>query len=593
MDSKNKLRALLLPFLLAGCSGGSVAPLDTGSSPDSEEASLQLIQGITADSYKFSIVADPQLPGNQDYSGDWAAHPNITYRKYYQTIQAINNRKPAFVVINGDLVASPYQATQYRNFVKLTKLFTSPRALVLGNHDGHAPFTEFYNAQQQLSGHQNLYYSFDAGQWHYVILPVFPASGGIDIPAFLQWLDADLSANRARPTMVFAHYHFLPQGLTQLEYYAQNPVSFRNQIIDTVLRYGNVKFWFAGHVHNGIQASVKLQWQWRGCRFITVPTTVLPRNFGEEYANFANGMTEGGFYLNVDVSGATATVYGKRAGQSDAYRYPDVGTAFDPALEPRWFDRVQNFPALAFANGGFENGIAGWSKVWRYRTDQNTGFFVGASDLLKTEGLKSMKMTVRAKPGDWGFDELMEIYQVVGVPAGTSPQVSLAYNISQLPQIGGGYLRIHGYKNNSLVSTHVFYFGHDGNNEQMAHTGKIFCMTGDGECTSLVGFRDQILRRKVMFWKVASDVNKWHRMQVNIQDLHQRATGTGYDVDKVFIGLGVWVGKTVGFESQAFFDNVRFEPVVGVTPSQVDGVALPVGPGVFTPRFISDLPPTP
>lgn len=585
MNCKTLLRFKMLSFLLAGCSAGWDAPVDVVQTAESESH-----ESLAGDTYTFSIVADPQLATKEDYSGDWAEHPDITYRKYYQTIQAINRRNAAFVVVNGDLVATPHEPAQYRNFVRLTRLFTAPVALVLGNHDGHTPFTEFYNAQRQLSGYQNLYYSFDVGQWHYVSIPVFPTSGGIDIPTFLQWLDADLAANAARPTMVFTHYHFLPQGLTQLEYYAQNPVSFRNLILDTVLKYGNVKFWFAGHVHNGIQASVKLQWEYRGCRFITVPTTVRPRNFGEEYPAFERGIQEGGYYLNIDVQGTTATVNGKRAGQPDTLRYPDVGTSFDPSMEPRWFARIPDFEPQPFTNGTFEGGLAGWNKVWRYRTDGAPGFFVGPSELRRSEGARSVKVTVRAKPGDWNFDEMMEIYQVVGVTPGTAPQLALAYNIASLPQVGGGFLRVHGFKNNTLVSTHLFYFGHDGNDPQMAHTGKIFCMTGDGDCTSLTGFREQIRQRKVMFWRIPSDQDQWHRMQVNLKDLHQRALGSAYDVDKVFIGVGVWVGKTEGAETQTFFDNVRFSQVTGATPSQVDGVPLRVDAGVFTPRFLSDLP---
>ena len=193
----------------------------------------------TGNQYTFAIIADPQLGGKDEYVGNWAKHPKGDYRNYYKAIQKINRIKPAFVVILGDLISKRTIPPQYRNFVRMTKLLQVPVVLVHGNHDGHSPFNQFFNAQDELSGFCDLYYSFDVGQWHYVILPSIPDEYNPD--ALLNWLAEDMRANQARDTMVFTHYPYLPQGLTRLECYVQNPLSLRTAIMDEVLRYGSIK----------------------------------------------------------------------------------------------------------------------------------------------------------------------------------------------------------------------------------------------------------------------------------------------------------------------------------------------------------------
>ncbi len=42
------------------------------------------------EAYTFAIIADPQLSGKSDYTGDWSEHPKLNYREYYKVIQDIN-----------------------------------------------------------------------------------------------------------------------------------------------------------------------------------------------------------------------------------------------------------------------------------------------------------------------------------------------------------------------------------------------------------------------------------------------------------------------------------------------------------------------
>jgi hypothetical protein len=543
-----------------------------------------------ASQYSFAIISDPQLGDNKDYYGSWAKNPNINYRMYYQTIQKINALQPAFAVINGDFVNRYYIPAQYRNFVRMTKLLQVPVVLVHGNHNGIAPFTQFFDAQQELSGQRSLYYSFDVGKWHYIVLPSIPRN--YDPEAMLNWLANDLKANQTKPTTVFTHYHYLPQGLTQLEYYTQQPRTLRHQILNTALAYGNVKYWYIGHVHNGIKTSVKTAWEYRGTKFITVPTTVIARNFGEEYPLFKKGLTKGGYFMTIDVNGETATLVGQRADQPDTFTYPSNFRPFSPQFEPRWLEGVPNFTPQPFTNGSFEQGLQGWQKVWRYIADRKPGFVSQSSRAVSTAGNRSLLLSVREKGRHWANDELVEVYQLVSVPQNTFPLLRLKYYIDQSGAIGGGYIRLHGYRQAEHQFTMLFYVGSDSLRGTEQNTSAIFDQTASGEAGNPGEFGQLVNQKKVMFWKLNQQEDQWHHLKVDIRKLYQRASGLigqpqMFDVDKLFLSLGVWNGKVPDSMTKLFFDQVSLTWRKTPSVSANDGNTLPVRNHIYRGRFVS------
>ncbi|WP_416669798.1 metallophosphoesterase family protein [Egbenema bharatensis] len=536
--------------------------------------------------YSFAIIADPQLTNQKDYYGNWGKHPSVNYRMYYQTIQKINALRPAFVVINGDFVNQYSIPSQYRNFVRMTKLIQVPVVLNYGNHDGAPPFTQFFNAQQEISGSQAFYQSFNAGKWHYIVLPAIPHE--YDPEPMLNWLANDLQANQTRPTVVFSHYHYLPQGLTQLEYYAQNPLKLRNRILDQVLQYGNVKYWYTGHVHNGIQTSVKTAWEYRGCKFITVPTTTLARNFGEEYPLFKQGLKKGGYFMMVEVNDETATLTGRRAEQPNIFFYPDRFPTFQPQLEPRWLEPVPTFSPRLFSNGSFETGLQGWYKVWRYQADRQPGFITRSNPSRSTAGKRSLELAVREKGQNWSQDELTEVYQMVGVPANTFPVLQLNYQVDQLSEMGGGYIRLHAYQGTAHQFTMIFYVGHDGKNIPALHIGRIFHLTATGE---VGGLNRLVTQKQVMFWKLNQQDKKWHDLKVDIRKLYQDASQVlglpkPFQVDKLFLGLGAWNGSIPDSKTRLFFDRVRLHWRTVASSSRNDGDRLPINQRIYRGRFV-------
>jgi len=538
--------------------------------------------------YSFAVIADPQLGDDKDFYRDWENHPNLNYRMYYQTIRKINALRPAFVAINGDFVAQFRIPSQYRNFVRMTKLFQMPVVLIYGNHDGAPPFAQFFNAQQEISGFQSLYYSFDVGKWHYIALPSIPNEHNPE--PLLNWLVNDLQANQTKPTIVFSHYHYMPQGLTQLEHYAQNPIELRTRILDEILRYGNVQYWYTGHVHNGIQTSVKTAWEYRGCNFITVPTTVVARNFGEEYPAFKRGLKKGGYFMAIDINNEAVTLIGQRVGQPDRFIYPQQFRLFQSQIEPRWLESIPSFVPRPFTNGSFEQGLQGWYKVWRYKADRQPGFITRSSRKYSTAGEHSLELTVREKGQHWSNDELTEVYQVVDVPASTHPILKLNYYVDQLSAIGGGYIRIHGYQNSTHQFTMVFYLGHDGRDKTVKNTGMIFHLTGTGKVGSLESLTAQ---KQVMFWQLNQRGETWHHLKVDVKRLYRSASQIiekpdSFQADKLFIALGAWNGKKPGSETKIYFDRVSLKWRKTASASRNDGDNLPINKKIYQSRFVQD-----
>jgi hypothetical protein len=124
------------------------------------------------------------------------------------------------------------------------------------------------------------------------------------------------------------HYHLLPVGTSQLEFYTQS-IGYKNRLLDTLTRHGNVRYVFSGHVHSGIQNSVKTAWDYRGVNFVVAPSPVRPRPFGEEYPEYT---LDGGYYLKVEVQGKSVRLFGHQIGRPAEHLYPASARKFDFAL---------------------------------------------------------------------------------------------------------------------------------------------------------------------------------------------------------------------------------------------------------------------
>jgi 3',5'-cyclic AMP phosphodiesterase CpdA len=110
--------------------------------------------------FTFAIISDAHF-GPDDTKGEVAINARRTLEQAVEELNTVV--KPAFTVSLGDVV-NVFEPKSVDNFKKSIKKLKNPLYLVHGNHDSHFPFTEYTNIS-------DLYYSFDAGKWHFVVTP--------------------------------------------------------------------------------------------------------------------------------------------------------------------------------------------------------------------------------------------------------------------------------------------------------------------------------------------------------------------------------------------------------------------------------------
>ncbi len=547
------------------------------------------LQGL-GPKFSFAILADPQVGHGDDKN----PVPENARRTLSEAVLEINamKPKPAFAIFLGDLV-NVFDERSVANFEDCIGGIEAQPILVHGNHDTHPPYTAFKQLMRRVCGFEEVFYSFDAGTWHFVILPCNVGGPGPEQQAaasdMLQWLESDLEANKKRPTIVFEHYHLLPQGLTQLEWYTF-PLDLRLKLMGLLTRHGNVKFYFNGHVHNGLQTSVKTSWHYKGIDFVTAPTIIAPRNFGEEFEPYRRGTTEGGYYLIVEVDGKSVAIRGHLAGQDRAYKYPRRLQRFREDLEPRWFQRTTELPSNAeLLNGDFGRGLRHWQPCFRYVADDDPAFVWKA---CRKGGRNAAYVFTRAKePIFWANDEMMELYQTVSVPVGGSPVLRAEYLLEEKPVDGGGYIRLSAMSGNEFKFMMMFKWGENERKADILVRGFGYALTGTAQGWTFL--QDLGRNRRGFFWDLPCTEGKWHDLRANIEALYDAAMGTPgafrqMGITKLFLAMGTWVNRSAEAASGAYFTDFHLIADTRLD-STIDEASLSVDGSVFKTEFGQDL----
>jgi 3',5'-cyclic AMP phosphodiesterase CpdA len=543
------------------------------------------------DRFRFVLFADPQV-GHGDDPNPVAANTRRTLRLGVEEVNAMTPA-PLFAAFLGDLV-NVFDDASVATFEGCIAGLKPKPVLVHGNHDTRPPFDGFKALMGRVCGFEAVCHSFDAGKWHFVVIPCNLAGGD---PACKQaeqevfsWLEADLAANAGRPTMVFNHLHLMPQGLSQLEWYCF-PLELRLRLLGLFAKHGSVRYYFNGHVHNGIKASVKTSWQYGGTTFITVPTGTQSRNFGEEYAGFEQGLETGGYYLVVDVDGESVKLTGRLAGKTEGYAYPDKMQAFRTDIEARWLTKTTDFPpAPAVANGKFQDGLRGWQACYRYKSDMNPGYMW---EPAVREGRNAVQILTRTKdPVFWANDELTALYQTVASPVGAPPGLRASYWIDDAVRDGGGYVRLNAMKDDAFLFAMMFRWGRK--HERYADI-LVRCFANEvyGEPRGWLWLQELGRKKQGLFWELPETPDCWHRLDVNLANLYDQALGApgafaALGVTKWHLGLGTWVTNREGAVSAACFTDLALHGDAA-DKSMVDGKPLAVDDGVFVTEFGQDI----
>jgi predicted phosphodiesterase len=189
-------------------------------------------------------------------------HYRETPHKLAEAIEKFNARKPTFVVELGDFIDAADSVKEELGYLrKINKEFSNiskQRHHVLGNHCVYTlTKQEFLDEVEQKKS----YYSFDSGQFHFIVLDSCFRSDGKpygrknfqwtdpNIPkAEVEWLKADLEAT-SKKTIVFAH-----QRLDVSNHYGVKNCAEVRQILESSKQVLAV---FQGHSHKNELHQIK------------------------------------------------------------------------------------------------------------------------------------------------------------------------------------------------------------------------------------------------------------------------------------------------------------------------------------------------
>ncbi len=236
---------------------------------------LPLFAETKTEPFFFIQIADPQIGFNyrkttRDISEE-VAH-------FTKAIEIINRLKPAFVVINGDMVNNWDDEIQLHAFWQVVSLIRPdvPVHFVCGNHDikaaskecldtytktfgrDHYRFT--YNNSTFIVVNTNLMYQTCAEQGLKEVPKKLPESAYLNDPAKelrdaqRKWLEDELAyAQRkaAAHIFVFTHHPWFVDEPDEPDVYENIPLAQRPDYLNLLDKYG-VEYSIAGHTHREI-----------------------------------------------------------------------------------------------------------------------------------------------------------------------------------------------------------------------------------------------------------------------------------------------------------------------------------------------------
>jgi hypothetical protein len=538
--------------------------------------------------FRVAIIADTQV-GPADAKG---VVPATSQRKMSMIVDEINsmNPAPAFVLFNGDQVEN-VEKRKVDNFLARAQKLKPLAILVHGNHDGHHPYAEFQAMQKTLNGTDGIYFSWNVGHWHFATIPTnIPSEDyGKEV---LDWLEQDLLAHHDRPTILFPHYHLMPQGLSQLEWYTYDR-SFRLRCYEILQRAGNVRYAIGGHVHNGIQTSFKTAWSYHGTNYLVAPTCTASRNFGEDFSQFSLGLPQGpqdsggGYYLLLDFDGKEVTLRGRLVGVPEEFVFPPKFKEYVDQ-EPLWLADLTSLPIHpTLANGSFKDGLTNWNRPYRYVADRDPGF-ITRPESPEGAGDQSVYLACREKGQHWARDEETEIYQRTTLPTSERSALSFRFRPGSETKSGGGYVRLTLFQKRSTVMT-ILIDWLQGKKDRNTRIG----INSQYTATGKRGIPDELIRlgnqRQAMFWTLPALADRWHTCEVDLPSAINRALGDNeawskLAVDEILLAAGVWCLEDPGSQASTWFDDFIWKE-----PSQSSALwndeSLPIDQRVFTTDF--------
>ncbi|MBS0000734.1 MAG: metallophosphoesterase, partial [Cyclobacteriaceae bacterium] len=332
--------------------------------------------------YRFVIMADPQGGDPSETANASPTRIKIHNAFIEESIELAGKLDPSsiFTLILGDLTDSQGEEKNFNRMIGYYEKLHQPILLEIGNHEtkyrsvftpgyNMSAFDNYFAAQKRVNGIEKLLYSFDVGEWHFIVWPDPLRNNFWEThPHYFDWLELDLAKNRQKPVFFFQHVPMHPAGINPLVSYV-NPVHINRLLYEILTVHGNVQYVFSGHVHIPLRASSKTAVNFMGMRMINLPPAgYRPRAFGEE--DYYGGPSQG--IGIVDVEGERArisflTVTGRK------FQYPDQFREYSSGQDPLWFRYKWELEGNAeVLNGSFENGLEHWQYHYVYPEDSQS-----------------------------------------------------------------------------------------------------------------------------------------------------------------------------------------------------------------------------
>lgn len=523
--------------------------------------SLKDVGGEEAGSnFSFVIMADPQ-GGDPKEEGNHPTRMKIHNAWVEDCVERVNelNSQPQFALVLGDIVDSQGQMA---NFVQMQTFFNelkTPILYAIGNHETRyqSVFTPGYNmeafnnyfaAQKAMNGMELMLYAFDLGEWHFIIWPdPLRPNFWETHPHYFDWLERDLDQNKDRPTFFFQHVPSHPIGINPLINYAES-VTVKRTLLDILAKHGNVRYIFSGHVHIPIKASFKTALTYKGMKMINLPAAgYRPRAFGEE--DFAGGPCQG--IAIVEVKGREAEVKFKTVTEEE-FPYPETLPEFDEEKYALWLTNKWQLPAKPnLINGGFEQGLKGWTPRFVYTEDHNPSNICDVRPLYNNSGFHALYLHSHKRGYDIpGQDRLPQtinrICQAVQWQADQFPLLKLRYKVdsknSDLQGWCGAFVWVEAFTGSFKKMSLLYWAG-------TAYTGM--------ESKEEKELTDSI------HLKLDSEPDQWHQASLNIARDFEQNSGQKFadlQADRIVINLGVWtINDGHDYPYSIYFDDLQLE----------------------------------
>jgi 3',5'-cyclic AMP phosphodiesterase CpdA len=511
-------------------------------------------------SYRFVIMADPQGGDPSEPTNDSPTRIKIHNAFIEESIGMVNELEPSslFTLVLGDFTDSKGQARNFNQMIEFYKKLQQPVLLEIGNHEtpyvaiftpgyNMTEFNNYFASQKKINGLEKLLYSFDIGEWHFIVWPDPLRNNFWEThPHYFDWLERDLEKNVDRPVFFFQHVPIHPVGINPLVSYV-NPVHINRLLFDILSRHGNIKYVFSGHVHIPLRASNKTAVSYKGIRMINLPPTgYRPRAFGEE--DYYGGPSQG--ICLVDVDGKKAEVHFQTVTR-EIFSYPRTFREYSSEMDPLWFQYKWELAGNnEILNGSFENGLDAWLRPFIYREDNDPS---NKKEILPAPGRQgnALYLFTRKRGYDTpGQDRLPQtlnrITQVVRAPSERAPTIRFAFMIDGSHYFpgswNGGFLWLEGYNGPRLVLSQVYVIGKG--------------------TYSLGGSYGRNV--KSTFYDITDVPDTWHDALINVADDYRRSGQNGslltLDIDKYAVNLGTWtINDGFNQEIGVFIDEVHLD----------------------------------